>query len=189
MTEHCRVSIIAPSPEWGRRIDGVPQIVTKSVAAAVSASNRVHANSEVSVVLSDANELHVLNKEHRGVDGPTNVLSFPGDLLDQDEDSFTSLGRPMVLGDIVVAFEVIRDEAQAQGKAIEDHLAHMVVHGTLHLCGFDHETAKDAKEMEGLEKRILVHMGVSNPYATGAPKIKAKPKNKPKPKAAKSKAR
>ena len=199
MTEHCKVSIMAPSPEWGRQVDGVPQIVTKSVTAAVSASNVVHSNSEVSVVLSDANELHVLNNEHRGVDAPTNVLSFPGDVLDHDEDSFTSLGRPMVLGDIVVAFEVIRDEAQAQGKAIEDHLAHMVVHGTLHLCGFDHETAKDAKEMEGLEQQILVHMGVANPFATATlksqaktkakPKTRARPKTKAKPKSAKSKAK
>lgn len=180
MSERCRVSILVPSEVWNQKIEDLPQLVTKSVMTAVLGSNRVHSHSEVSVVLSDAHEVHILNHEHRGVDAPTNVLSFPGDELDQDEDSFTSLGRPVVLGDIVLAFEVIQDEAADQGKAIEDYLAHMLVHGTLHLCGYDHEKHKDAEEMEGLERKILLQMGVSDPYLypfeTATLKKKAKQK-------------
>jgi probable rRNA maturation factor len=84
----------------------------------------------------------------------------------------------MVLGDIVVAWEVIRDEAAGQGKAIEDHLAHMLVHGTLHLCGYDHENPKDAENMEELERQILLSMGVTDPYVAKAPKVKSKAKSK-----------
>ena len=188
MSEVCKVSIMAPAEIWSQTIEELPQLVTKTVTTAVSASSRVHNNSEVSVVMSDARELHILNKEHRGVDATTNVLSFPGDELDTDESSFTSLGRPIVLGDIVVAFEVIRDEAADQGKAIENHLAHMLVHGTLHLCGYDHEKSeKDAKAMEDLERQILLSMGVADPYEAKAKKPKAKAKEKSKKTGAKSK--
>jgi probable rRNA maturation factor len=187
MSEICKVSIMVPAESWRQTIQGLAQLVTKSVTTAVSASSRVHSNSDVSVVLSDAHELRVLNREYRRVDESTNVLSFPGDFLDTDEDSFTSLGRPMVLGDIVVAFEVIRDEAADQGKAIEDHLAHMLVHGTLHLCGYDHENSKDAETMEELERQILLSMGVTDPYVAKAPKVKSKTKPKAKKPRAKSK--
>jgi probable rRNA maturation factor len=189
MSEICKVSIMTPTDAWMQTIESLPQLVTKSVTTTVSFSNRVHSNSEVSVVLSDAHELRFLNREYRGVDEATNVMSFPGDFLDTDEDSFTSLGRPMVLGDIVVAWEVIRDEAADQGKAIEDHLAHMLVHGTLHLCGYDHENSEDAENMEELERQILLSMGVTDPYVAKAPKVKskAKPKAKSKKLGAKSK--
>ena len=189
MSEICKVSIMTPTDAWMQTIESFPKLVTKSVTTSVSASNRVHSNSEVSVVLSDAHELRFLNREYRGVDEATNVMSFPGDVLDADEDSFTSLGRPMVLGDVVVAWEVIRDEAADQGKAIEDHLAHMLVHGTLHLCGYDHENSKDAENMEELERQILLSMEVTDPYVPKAPKVKskAKPKAKFKKLGAKSK--
>ena len=189
MSEICKVSIVTPAEAWIRTIEGLAQLVTKSVTTAVSASNRVHSHSEVSVVLSDAHELRVLNKEYRGLDADTNVLSFPGDLLDTDEDSFTSLGRPLVLGDIVVAFELIRDEAADQGKALEDHLAHMLVHGALHLCGYDHENSKDADAMEELERKILLSMGVTDPYVAEAPKVKSKAKPKKATSKAKAKAK
>ncbi|MBT4710547.1 MAG: rRNA maturation RNase YbeY [Alphaproteobacteria bacterium] len=184
MSEICKVSIMAPAEIWSQTIEELAQLVTKTVTTTVSASGRVHSHSEVSVVMSDARELHILNKEYRGIDATTNVLSFPGDELDTDEGSFTSLGRPMVLGDIVVAFEVIRDEAADQGKAIENHLAHMLVHGTLHLCGYDHEKSKkNAKAMEDLERQILLSMGVADPYEAPAKKPKAKAKSKSKSKA------
>jgi probable rRNA maturation factor len=188
MSETCRVSIMAPAEIWSQAIQGLAQLVTKTVTTSVSASNRVHSHSEVSVVMTDARELKILNKEYRDVDATTNVLSFPGDELDGDEDSFTSLGRPVVLGDIVVAFEVIRDEAADQGKTIEDHLAHMLVHGTLHLCGYNHETSKkDGEDMEELERQILLSMGVKDPYVAQDPTPQAKPKAKNKRPGEKSK--
>ena len=100
-----------------------------------------------------------LNSEFREQDKPTNVLSFPaGEIegLPSDAD--------VPLGDIVVCAEVVRSEAKEQGKTAQAHWAHMVVHGTLHLLGFDHENDSDAARMEGLEIQILTDNGISNPY-------------------------
>jgi probable rRNA maturation factor len=188
MPEFCRVKIAAPSALWQGSIENLADWVTRSVVRSVEVSNRVHGNSEVSVVLSDDRELQILNKEYRGKDGPTNVLSFPGDDLDTSEDSFTSMGRPLILGDVVIAFETIRREAKDQGKALPDHLAHMLVHGVLHLCGFDHEQSEDAKTMESMEREILSEFGIADPYevekAPPSPKRAAKisPKKKTPPK-------
>ncbi len=106
--------------------------------------------AEVSVVLADDTFVQNLNREYRNKDKPTNVLSFPQD-------------APM-LGDIVLAYETIAHEASDQDKAFSDHLSHLLVHGTLHLLGYDHETDEEAEEMEGLEIEILGEMGVKNPY-------------------------
>lgn len=182
MPEYCRVKIAAPSPLWEQSIENSAELVTRVVARAVAASNRVHGDSEVSVVLSDDRELRILNKEYRGKDEPTNVLSFPGDELDTDEDSFTSLGRPMILGDVVVAFETIRREALDQGKALADHAAHILIHGVLHLCGFDHERSEDAKIMEGLERAVLGEFGIAGPYESDEPSPGPKRAAKPPPK-------
>ncbi len=195
MPEFCRVKIAAPSSLWEHSIENLADLVTRSVVRAVAVSNRVHGNSEVSVVLSDDRELRILNNEYRGKDAPTNVLSFPGDDLDTSEDSFTSLGRPLILGDVVVAFETIRREAEDQGKALPDHLAHMLVHGVLHLCGFDHEQSEDAEIMESMERGILREFGIADPYeaekapptpkraAKSSPKSSLKKKTPPKKRA------
>jgi len=100
-----------------------------------------------------------LNCEFRGQDKPTNVLSFPaGEIDGLPEDT------EMPLGDIVVCAAVVTDEAAQQGKKTGDHWAHMMVHGTLHLLGFDHENDADAEQMEGLEIQILTDHGIANPY-------------------------
>lgn len=179
MAEHCLVKIFTPSPFWESSLSGLSPLVTAAVNASVIASKRVHDNSEVSVALSDDRELRILNAEYRGVDAPTNVLAFPGDELDTDEGSFTSLGRPLILGDVLVAYETVRAEAEADGKDLKDHLVHILVHGTLHLCGFDHERDNDAKAMEKIEASVLKGLGIANPYA---PPPKSKPKSKPKAK-------
>ena len=115
---------------------------------------------EVSVRVVDADEMQQLNSEFRDQDKPTNILSFPaGDLAGLPDEA----ERP--LGDIVVCAAVVAAEAEQQGKLLEDHWGHMVVHGTLHLLGFDHENDSDAAEMESLEIRILGNYGVANPYA------------------------
>jgi probable rRNA maturation factor len=116
-------------------------------------------NVEVSVRVVDEDESRHLNKTFRGKDKPTNVLSFPsgiGDYLPGDEQ------RP--LGDIVICAPVVEQEAAAQGKSLDDHWAHLVVHGTLHLLGFDHETDADAMEMESVEREILASRGIPDPY-------------------------
>jgi probable rRNA maturation factor len=104
-----------------------------------------------------------LNRRWRGKDTPTNVLSFPAPALP------AARGRPLVapreLGDLVIAAPLVAREAAAQGKARRAHWAHLVVHGSLHLLGFDHETDADARRMEARERRILASLGFADPYA------------------------
>jgi probable rRNA maturation factor len=134
--------------------DDIATWVNRAVDAAGSTGDM-----EVSVRVVSTAEMQQLNSEFRDQDKPTNVLSFPaGDLAGLPDDA----ARP--LGDIVVCAAVVADEAEQQGKAQRDHWAHMIVHGTLHLLGFDHENDSDAAEMEGLEIRILGGHGIANPY-------------------------
>lgn len=114
---------------------------------------------DVSVRIVDAEEIQALNREYRDKDKPTNVLSFPaGPIGGLPEDA------PVLLGDIVVCASVVGSEAREQGKTVGDHWAHMLVHGTLHLLGFDHETDSEATDMEALETRILTANGLPDPY-------------------------
>lgn len=105
----------------------------------------------------EAGESQALNRDYRDQDKPTNVLSFPADLTVPDGEK--------VLGDIVICDPVVRQEAQAQGKRVQDHYLHMVVHGMLHLYGYDHLDPAEADVMEDLEREILGGLGVADPYA------------------------
>jgi len=114
----------------------------------------------VGVVLTDDAEQRRLNRTYRGQDKPTNVLSFAVG----DPASAMPEGAPVLLGDAVLALETVRRESAEQGKTLADHLRHLVVHGVLHLLGFDHETETDAAVMEAREVEILETLGVSDPY-------------------------
>lgn len=103
-------------------------------------------------------EIRELNAKYRKQDKPTNVLSFPADLPFEIQQDLH------MLGDIIICSEVIQAEAEEQGKPCEAHWAHMIVHGTLHLLGYDHITDEDAKNMESLEINILNKLGFNNPY-------------------------
>lgn len=131
------------------------------VAETVGQSGRApDRDAEVAVRVVDADEIQTLNRLYRDKDCPTNVLSFPaGDIEGLPPDA------PKLLGDLVVCASVVADEAGAQDKTVADHWAHMIVHGTLHLLGFDHETEAEAAEMEALEVRILASQSVTDPYA------------------------
>lgn len=111
---------------------------------------------EVTVRLVDNEEISELNQEYRGKNAPTNVLSFPCD-WDLPEE-------PRLLGDIVIAVQVVNQEAKAQQKKMEAHWAHIVIHGLLHLLGYDHIDEAQAEEMETLEKKILEQLGFPDPY-------------------------
>lgn len=113
-------------------------------------------DAEVSIRIVDAAESQVLNRQYRGQDKPTNVLAFPAELPPE-------LGLPL-LGDLVICREVVEAEAAAQAKPPDAHWAHMVVHGTLHLVGYDHESAAEAEAMEALETEILAELGWPDPY-------------------------
>lgn len=128
---------------------------------AVLASQVERGPVELSVLVVDEEEGRALNREWRGKDKATNVLSFGAG----DETVGPPGGRPRCLGDIVVCAPLVEREAAAQGKVVADHWAHLLVHGTLHLLGYDHERDEDAREMEALERRILVARGLGDPYA------------------------
>jgi len=118
----------------------------------------------VSLLMTSDSEVHTLNLDWRGKDKPTNVLSFPmlerEDLLDL-EDS----GPPEMLGDVALAYETCAREAEEKGITLEDHAAHLLIHGLLHLAGLDHEISpEDAREMELLEIKALALIGIADPY-------------------------
>jgi probable rRNA maturation factor len=123
-----------------------------------SAAGRV--DPEVCIRVVNAEESRQLNATYRGKEKPTNVLSFPAQ-LDEQTIRHTELE---LLGDIVICSTVVADEAEQQNKRFTDHLAHMVIHGMLHLYGYDHQNENDAQQMEAIEREILDHFGVDDPY-------------------------
>lgn len=116
--------------------------------------------AEITVRLVDADESRTLNHEYRDKDKPTNVLSFPSELPDFLQDQLDILP----LGDLVICVPVVIAEAVEQGKDLQAHWAHLTMHGTLHLLGFDHIDDADAEEMEALEVAALSQLGIENPY-------------------------
>lgn len=139
----------------------VPSIgeITDWVRRALDAVPQPPQDAELAVRVVDAQEMQSLNCEHRQKDVPTNVLSFP---IGEIEGLPAAAGN--FLGDIVVCAPVVGREAAEQGKHLNDHWAHMLVHGTLHLLGYDHQVDSEAAKMEALERRVLAQHGVSNPY-------------------------
>ncbi len=135
---------------------------TKTVRAALEAAlaeTKLKGNFEIAVVLADDAFIKNLNSDYRGKNKATNVLSFPSSSLTTDH-------RPLTpeLGDVILAIETIEKEAKEQGKSFRNHTTHLLVHGFLHLLGYDHMVEKEAVIMEKLEIKILKKLGVSNPY-------------------------
>lgn len=137
--------------------EGLPgQAELEAWVAAVLARHDVAADSELTVRLVDSEESQALNRDYRGRDRPTNVLSFPF-------ESPPGVALPL-LGDLVICHPVVVAEAAEQDKALADHYAHMVVHGTLHLLGHDHIEDEEAEAMERLEREILAEFDIADPY-------------------------
>ena len=149
---------LACSDDKTPEADAINAWVSRAIVA-----TGVSRDHEVSVRVVSTEEIRRLNRDYRGKDKPTNVLSFPsGPIVGLPDD------EPVPLGDIVVCAAVVAEEAEAQGKRPADHWAHMLVHGTLHLMGFDHEEASEAAEMEGKETEILTGHGLPAPYGEPA---------------------
>ncbi|MBX3577226.1 MAG: rRNA maturation RNase YbeY [Rhizobiaceae bacterium] len=135
------------------------RLARQAVDAGAAVAGPLAGATELSVVFSGDAEVKVLNAGWRGKDKPTNVLSFPASAYRRGTE------LPPLLGDIVLASETVRREAVLEGKPLEHHLTHLLVHGFLHLLGYDHETEAEAVEMETLERRALDALAIPDPYA------------------------
>jgi probable rRNA maturation factor len=146
------------SAEWGESVDW-PALARSAVHAGIAHSRHSGlSDSEVSVKFTSDAEVRALNATWRGQDKATNVLSFP--MAEESE-----LASAQLLGDIVLAHGICVAEAAEKNVGVEIHAAHLVVHGTLHLLGYDHETGdEDAEEMEEAERRALASIGIADPY-------------------------
>jgi len=166
------VAVSLEAGDWESRLPDGEVLVEAAARAAFAAAELPDALSgssaaEMSLVLADDALVQTLNRDYRDKDRPTNVLSFA--LLDDAEDTDGGLagdaGMPILIGDVILAYETVLREAGEQGKSFEDHLTHLVIHGVLHLLGYDHESDPDADRMERLETSILARLGIADPYA------------------------
>ena len=160
MTAMREVNVLVSCPAW---IDALPTAESISTRAALAALSLGPPEVEASILLTDDATITRLNRDYRGRDEPTNVLAFEGGGPESD-------GAPRILGDIVIAYETAVAEAgnDATGLRLFDHLSHLVVHGALHLLGYDHESDDEAEEMEMLETAVLSGLGVPDPYAAAS---------------------
>jgi probable rRNA maturation factor len=161
MTEHLAAPSVEVTVACNAWFDDCPQAAAIAAGAAQAALRDAAAGKQfiVDVTLADDAAQRHLNRVYRGKDMPTNVLAFP-----QREAGSPQRNEPMLLGDVVLACETVRREAAEQAKPIENHLRHLVVHGVLHLLGFDHENNTEAATMEAREIKILAGLGVPDPY-------------------------
>jgi probable rRNA maturation factor len=142
--------------DWAR-VAGLETLAQGAIEAAFAVAPEAPSFPvELSLLLSDDAGVRELNRAWRGLDKPTNVLSFPGSGATPDGVHH--------LGDIALAFETVAREAEAEGKSLADHVAHLIVHGVLHLTGLDHETNEEADAMEALETAALASLGIADPY-------------------------
>jgi probable rRNA maturation factor len=167
------IDVVVQSDLWAAE-PGAAATVRRALAAA-AASRPAPAGAEVTVMLTDDADMQRLNRAWRGIDKPTNVLSFPAinamapALTNRhSQDPPLPEGRenepPALLGDVVLAYETIAREAASEEKPVSHHLAHLAVHGFLHLLGYDHDSKAAATEMEALESEILARLAIPDPY-------------------------
>ena len=144
------ITLLVEDAGW-RKARGLTARLKRAALAARRAADLE--GRALTILLADDERLHALNRDFRGKDKPTNVLSFPSAAADY-------------AGDIAIAHGVTAREAKESGKTFADHACHLAVHGVLHLAGYDHELDRDARVMEALEVRILASLGISDPYET-----------------------
>jgi probable rRNA maturation factor len=151
-----KIGLSIASDRWST-LQAAETLARRAVDAALAVAGNPGTSCELSLLLADDAALHELNRLWRGQDKPTNVLSFPA----RPHGGFAG---PEALGDIALAFETVAAEAESEGKSLADHTAHLIVHGVLHLLGYDHGTEAEAAEMEALEVEALARLGIANPY-------------------------
>lgn len=156
------LDIRVDSSVWAAKLPRLKSLIQKAVVIAIDYQHKLPLKTiahETQLILTNDQQIKKLNKTHRGKDYTTNVLSFP--LYDP---AMKIAGGPVFLGDIVLAHDIIAAEAARDKKPFKNHLIHLVVHGVLHLCGYDHETNGQARTMERLEKEILLALNIPDPY-------------------------
>ncbi len=151
------IDLAVPCAKWRRALPGVERRAKEAARAALAGAGKKLGAAELSLMLADDATVAALNERWRRRKGPTNVLAFAS-----GEQAMPP--APRLLGDVVLAYETVTKEARDQGKGLGDHLRHLVIHGILHLLGYDHDAAGPARRMESLETRILATLGVPDPY-------------------------
>lgn len=152
------IGVLVEDAGWTGALPEVEALVERAVLAVLAAEAAPGEPLELSVLLAGDAAVRDLNARYRGQDRPTNVLSFPA-------DAEALPGEPRLLGDLALAFSTCRREAGEQGKPLAAHLTHLIVHGTLHLLGHDHEVDEEAEAMEERERGLLAGLGLPDPYA------------------------
>ena len=153
------IDVIVETPQWNEAC-GAEATVRSALTEAAIAVGTDFRNRTLAVLLTDDAAIRRLNAQWRGIVKPTNVLSFPPAPSLAEE-----FGAVKSLGDIAIAYETTRREADEEDKPFENHLSHLAVHGFLHLIGYDHDNDGDAEAMETLEREILAEIGIPDPYA------------------------
>ena len=151
------VAVLIEDPAWLKAIPDPAPLLRRAARAAIKVAKLPSMPSlAVTVALIDDRAMRSLNHDFRGQDRPTNVLSFPA--------AAERAGRRRALGDIALAFGTVRREARDHHKTVTDHLTHLMVHGVLHLLGYDHVSQRQAERMEALERKALASIGIGDPY-------------------------
>ncbi|MBS4047654.1 MAG: rRNA maturation RNase YbeY [Alphaproteobacteria bacterium] len=175
------IDIRIASSAWRAALPNPAAAVRRAVVAALKAELPAKAKTSLSILLTDDDEMRKLNAGWRAKDKPTNVLSFPA------ENAVDPAKPPAYLGDVALGLATCRREAREQKKTLADHVTHLVVHGVLHLIGYDHMDDEQAEAMEPLETQILAGMGIADPYRMASPVKKATKKKAAQKKAVKKK--
>ena len=147
-----KIDVMVESDLWKEKAD-VKSVARRAIAEAAAMLST--AGAELAIVLTDDSTIRSLNRTWRGIDAATNVLSFP---------TIRAGGEPALIGDVVLAYETVAAEARAERKPFAHHVAHLAVHGFLHLLGYDHVRKKDAETMERIERAILARLAIPDPY-------------------------
>ena len=156
------ISFITENPAWRPLLTKERAFFRKALKKTFSYLDLPKKKFNMSVLFAADEGVQRLNKEYRGKDKPTNVLSFPQ--YEELQDIVAANDNDLELGDVVLAFETVKAEAKAQKKTLKNHTTHLLVHGLLHLCGYDHMSPQDARDMESLEIAILATLNIKNPY-------------------------
>jgi probable rRNA maturation factor len=161
------ISVSIEAPAWSEAIPDAEAWVAGLAHRTLQAACPGIGPAGISLLLTDDAAVHALNRTWRGKDNPTNVLSFPATETAEGEVPEAEFdGVPLELGDIALAYETCAREANEQRKRLADHVAHLILHGVLHLLGYDHLDEDEAQRMEALEIRILAGLGIADPYET-----------------------